>query len=194
MTGYSQISINAVSPKLTPVSLTIRKFTQSKKSEMTMPAASVTIFSTLTILFLVPLWDRLVRPALEKRGWAPTTLQRCAASQVLMAVAMGVASAVEAWRGSVQIAREAAGAQNHDISVLWLIPQIAALGVSEFFFIGAIEFFYQQSPERMRSLAAALELVAFGIASYFNTALISVIGLLTDWLPGDWADGNSLLE
>jgi hypothetical protein len=36
------------------------------------------------------------------------------------------------------------------------------VGVSEFFFIGAIAFFYQQSPERMRSLAAALELVAFG--------------------------------
>ena len=46
----------------------------------------------------------------------------------------------------------------------------------------------------MRSLAAALELVAFGIASYFNTALISVVGSMTDWLPGDWADGNSLLE
>jgi len=73
-------------------------------------------------------------------------------------------------------------------------PQIIIMGVSEFFFIGAIEFFYQQSPERMRSLAAALELVAFGIASYFNTALISVVGSMTDWLPGDWADGNSLLE
>ena len=73
-------------------------------------------------------------------------------------------------------------------------PQIVIMGVSEFFFIGAIEFFYQQSPERMRSLAAALELVAFGIASYFNTALISVVGSTTDWLPGDWADGNSLLE
>ena len=45
-----------------------------------------------------------------------------------------------------------------------------ALGISEFFFIGMIEFFYQQAPERMRSLAAALELVSFGIASFIASA------------------------
>ena len=160
----------------------------------TMPAASVTIFSTLTILVLVPAWDRLVRPFLEKKGWAPTTLQRCAASQVLMAVAMGIASAVEAWRGSVQLAREAAGADNSAISVLWLIPQIAALGVSEFFFIGAIEFFYQQAPERMRSLASSLELVNYGVASYIAAGFVGIIGLRTDWLPGSGPRGEGRLD
>ena len=159
-----------------------------------MPAASITIFSTITILILVPLWDRAFRPALEKRNWAPTTLQRCAVSQVMMAVAMGIASAVEAWRGSVQVAREAAGAGNHDISVMWLVPQIAALGVSEFFFIGAIEFFYQQAPERMRSLASSLELVNYGVASYVGAGLLGVVGAHTDWLPGSGPRGEGRLD
>ena len=68
------------------------------------------------------------------------------------------------------------------------------MGVSELFFIGAIAFFYQQSPERMRSLAAALELVAFGIASYLNTALISVVGATTDWLPSTAAAAADMAE
>lgn len=164
------------------------------RSGFVMPAASVTIFSTITILFLVPLWDRAVRPALEVRGWAPTTLQRCAASQVIMSVAMGIASAIEAWRQGTKVARERDGAASHSISVLWLIPQVAALGVSEFFFIGAIEFFYQQAPERMRSLASSLELVNYGVASYIAAGLVGAISAHTDWMPGSGPSGEGRLD
>ena len=59
------------------------------------PPASVSVFATATILILVPLWDRLVRPVLEKKSWAPTTLQRMGISHVLMAVSFIVASIVE---------------------------------------------------------------------------------------------------
>ena len=69
-----------------------------------------------------------------------------------------------------------------------------ALGISEFFFIGMIEFFYQQAPERMRSLAAALELVSFGIASFIASALIALVNKNTEWLTGKGAHNDGDLQ
>ena len=149
------------------------------------PPASMTIFATLTIIVLVPAWDKLVRPRLEARALMPTTLFRIGLSNALMAASMAVAAVVEAFGSAHTASVLAAGGDNPMLPVWTLIPQLVLLGVSEFFFVGAIEFFYQQSPERTRSLASALELVSYGIASFLNTGFIGAVSAATDWLPGE---------
>ena len=154
-------------------------------SSFLVPPASMTIFATLTIIVLVPAWDKLVRPALERRHATPTTLQRIGVSNAVMTLAMAVAAAVEAAASAHTMADLAAGGGSPSFSGFWLVPQLVLLGVSEFFFVGAIEFFYQQSPERTRSLAAALELVSYGMASFLNSGFIGAVSAATDWLPGE---------
>lgn len=109
------------------------------------PPASVTVFATATVIVLVPAWDRLVRPVLEARSAMPTTLQRIGISNALMALSMAVAALVEV--GGTKHADDvlAAGGADPTISVFWMAPQLVLMGVSEFFFVGAIEFFYQQA-------------------------------------------------
>ena len=170
----------------------------SQLGSFAIPSASILIFATLTILCLVPLWDRVVHPALDRRGWAPTSLQRSGASHFFMALSMTAAAVVEAASESLRSTGiKGISYMEHDpatVSVFWLIPQIVLLGFAEFFFIGIIEFFYQQAPERMRSLAAALELVSFGIASFISSGLISTISHHTQWLPGNGPHGTGMLE
>lgn len=153
-------------------------------SEFMVPPASMTIFATLTIIILVPAYDKLVRPWLEARHAVPTTLQRVGMSNAVMAASMAVAAVVEAGATAHTAAVLRAGGDNPELPVWTLVPQLVLMGISEFFFVGAIEFFYQQSPERTRSLAAALELLSYGIASFLNSAFIGAIAATTDWLPG----------
>ena len=71
---------------------------------------------------------------------------------------------------------------------------MVAIGVSEFFYIGLIEFFYQQAPVRMRSVTAALALLSFGIASYAASGVIAAVDSHTDWLPGKGPYNQGRLE
>lgn len=153
-------------------------------SSFMVPPASMTIFATLTIIVLVPAYDKLVRPFLERHSAVPTTLQRVGLSNAMMAVAMATAAAVEAIATAHTNAVLEAGGHEPELTVFALVPQFVLMGVSEFFFVGAIEFFYQQSPERTRSLAAAMELLSYGMASFLNSAFIGAIAATTDWLPG----------
>ena len=163
-------------------------------SSFLVPPASMTIFATLTIIVLVPAWDKLVRPALERRHMMPTTLQRIGMSNLMMTVAMATAAAVQAGATAHATAELAGDNASPALPVWWLVPQLVLLGVSEFFFVGAIEFFYQQSPERTRSLAAALELVSYGIASFLNSGFIGAVSAATDWLPGEGPSRLGRLE
>ena len=96
------------------------------KGGFEIPPASVSVFATATILILVPLWDRAVRPILEKRSWSPTTLQRMGLSHALMAASFVVASAVEFKRTSRfrlrgrQAAEIAEALRYSDTSVFWI--------------------------------------------------------------------------
>ena len=97
------------------------------------PPASVSVFATATILVLVPLWDRVVRPLLEKRQWAPTTLQRMGISHALMAASFLVASFVEFKRTSYFNVRGKLAAQ---------LAEAARFSDTNVFWIGEKFFFY----------------------------------------------------
>ncbi|KAI7985275.1 Protein NRT1/ PTR FAMILY 8.3 [Camellia lanceoleosa] len=56
------------------------------------------------------------------------------------------------------------------LSITWQIPQYFLFGAAEVFtFIGQLEFFYEQSPDGMRSLFAALSLLTTSMGSYLSS-------------------------
>ena len=88
------------------------------------------LLATLTLLAAVPLYERVALPRLQRANRVPTTLQRTGAACVAITLAQVAAAAVE----RVRLSRLG------DTSILWLIPQYALVGVAEFFYVGAIEF------------------------------------------------------
>ncbi|XP_022761778.1 protein NRT1/ PTR FAMILY 3.1-like [Durio zibethinus] len=157
------------------------------------PPASLSIFGILTMLFGLVLYERLFVPFARRFTGNPkgvTCLQRMGIGFGVNILTTLVASFVEMKRKSV--------AGNHNllddpkaiipISVFWLVPQFCLNGVAEVFMsVGHLEFLYDQSPESMRSTAAALYWTAIAIGDYIGTLLVSLVhkytGQKRNWLP-----------
>jgi len=84
------------------------------------------------------------------------------------------------------------------MSAFWLMPQLAALGLSEMFNqVSQMEFYYKQFPENMRSVAGALLFLGFAVASYASGLMVTVVHRTTggsdgrpDWLTQDLNQGR----
>ncbi|XVF37846.1 hypothetical protein REPUB_Repub20aG0046100 [Reevesia pubescens] len=157
------------------------------------PPASLSIFGILTMLSGLVLYERLFVPFAKRFTGNPsgvTCLQRMGIGFVINILATIVASFIEMKRKSV--------AANHNllddpkaiipISVFWLVPQFCLHGVAEVFMsVGHLEFLYDQSPESMRSTAAALYWVTISLGNYIGTLLVSLVHKYTgengNWLP-----------
>lgn len=68
------------------------------------------------------------------------------------------------------------------MSILWQAPQYLLIGVGEVFTsIGQAEFFYNQSPDSMRSLCSAFALVTVSLGSYLSSFILTLVSYLTTW-------------
>ncbi|EFJ26574.1 hypothetical protein SELMODRAFT_18018, partial [Selaginella moellendorffii] len=83
------------------------------------------------------------------------------------------------------------------MSILWQIPQYFLVGASEIFTsLGQLEFFYDQAPDAMRSLATALALSTVALANYLSSFLVAVISHATSssgsygWIPNNLNRGH----
>ncbi|XWS09275.1 hypothetical protein CRYUN_Cryun40dG0071900 [Craigia yunnanensis] len=157
------------------------------------PPASLSIFGIVTMLCGLVLYERLFVPLARRFTGNPlgvTCLQRMGIGFVVNILATIVASFIEMKRKSV--------AANHNllddpkaiipISVFWLVPQFCLHGIAEVFMsVGHLEFLYDQSPESMRSTAAALYWIAISMGNYIGTVLVSLVHKYTgesrNWLP-----------
>ena len=99
----------------------------------------------------------------------PTPLQRAGCACLTIAAAQFVAAGVESARLRTLVLEPAssppqrrrlagvaaAAAEGQDetslLSVAWLVPQYCLVGVSEFFYVAALEFDYEQPPPRLRA-------------------------------------------
>jgi peptide/histidine transporter 3/4 len=71
------------------------------------------------------------------------------------------------------------------------------VGLSEVFtFIGALEFFYDQSPDAMRSLCSALQLLTTAFGNYLSTFILTMVAYFTTrggnpgWIPDNLNKGH----
>ncbi|PIN19645.1 H+/oligopeptide symporter [Handroanthus impetiginosus] len=157
------------------------------------PPATMSIFSTLTVLICLPLYERLFVPfarRFTKNLAGVTCLQR-------MGIGFGINISATIASALIEIKRKAVAADHNlldkptaiiPISVFWLVPQYCLHGLSEVFMsVGHMEFLYDQSPESMRSTAAALYWIAIAIGNYTGTLMVSLVHQYTgkngNWLP-----------
>uniref|UniRef100_A0A7N1A8A9 Uncharacterized protein n=1 Tax=Kalanchoe fedtschenkoi TaxID=63787 RepID=A0A7N1A8A9_KALFE len=85
------------------------------------------------------------------------------------------------------------------LSILWQIPQYFLVGAGEIFTsIGQLEFFYEQSPDAMRSLCSALSLLTTSLGNYLSSLILTILtysyfttrnGSL-GWIPDDLNEGH----
>lgn len=164
------------------------------------PPASLSIFDTLSVIFWVPVYDRLIVPLARKytghqRGF--TQLQRMGIGLVISIFSMVIAGLVEIKRLNMVKKHNYYERLHIPMSIFWQVPQYFLIGASEIFtFIGQLEFFYDQAPDAMRSLMSAVSLTTVALGNYLSTLLVTIVTDITTrdgkkgWIPDNLNYGH----
>ncbi|KAD3337854.1 hypothetical protein E3N88_33375 [Mikania micrantha] len=163
-----------------------------------LPPASLQVLPGLTILTVVPLYERLLIPTARRltgHRSGITMLQRIGFGLFFSILTMVVSALVESKR--LRIATQNGLMDNArsilPMSVWWLVPQYVLMGVSDVFaIVGLQELFYDQVPDDMRSMGAAAYLSVVGVGSFMSSALISMIQAITAWRGDEWLKGDNM--
>ncbi|KAI3920766.1 hypothetical protein MKW98_005592 [Papaver atlanticum] len=160
------------------------------------PSASLQVITGLTIIPTVVIYDRILVPI--ARNWTGiqsgiTMLQRIGVGIFFAALSMGVAALVEAKR--VQVAAQNGLIDQPNItvpmSVCWLLPQYVIARVANVFtIVGLQEFFYDQMPDDMKSIGAAVYLSIMGVGSFLSSLLISIVQFASIENGDEWLGNN----
>ncbi|GMJ03298.1 nitrate transporter 1.7, NRT1/ PTR family 2.13 [Hibiscus trionum] len=160
------------------------------------PAGSMMVIQMIVIGIFVPVYDRIIAPALQKitkREGGITLLQRIGIGNfftILTLIACGVFERIRRNWATLH-----PGAP--PISVFWLSPQLALMGLVESFnILGQIEFYNRQFPDHMRSIANSLIFCSLSGSSYLCSMVVNIIHHVTgghghpDWLTNDLNAGK----
>ncbi|CAA6659011.1 unnamed protein product [Spirodela intermedia] len=149
-------------------------------SKFQVPPASLGVVSLLSIVVFLPIYDRLLVPLMRratKQESGITLLQR-----------MGIGNFI-----SLSPRRHRAVAEpTRPLSVMWLVPQLALVGLAEAFnAVGQMEFYNQQFPEQMRSIATSLFYCSIAGANYLSSLVVEVVQRKTGKHgQPNWLDDN----
>ncbi|KAK8508628.1 hypothetical protein V6N13_116147 [Hibiscus sabdariffa] len=160
------------------------------------PPAALQSLVGLTILIAVPVYDRFFVPIAQKLTGHPrgiTMLQRIGTGLFVSILNMFVAGLIETARINT--------ASKHGLldtpkaivpmRIWWLVPQYVLTGIGDVFtIVGLQELFYDQMPEEMRSIGAAAYISVVGVGSFVNTAIISVVQVITSKHGNEWLGDN----
>ncbi|KFK36689.1 hypothetical protein AALP_AA4G156500, partial [Arabis alpina] len=129
----------------------------------TIPPASMFSLTALSLIISIILYEKLIVPLLRRvtgnqRGIS--ILQRIGTGMIFSLITMVIAALVEKQR----LDRTE---NNKPMSVIWLAPQFIIIGIGDAFtLVGLQEYFYDQVPDSMRSLADD-----FSVKSWFGKNL-----------------------
>lgn len=148
-------------------------FMNRKVGSLVVPAGSLSAFLIITILLFTSLNEKLTVPLARKlthNVQGLTSLQRVGIGLVFSSVAMVVAAIVEKER------RVNAVKNNTSISAFWLVPQFFLVGAGEAFaYVGQLEFFIREAPERMKSMSTGLFLSTLSMGYFVSSLLVSIV-------------------
>uniref|UniRef100_A0ACD5UX42 Uncharacterized protein n=1 Tax=Avena sativa TaxID=4498 RepID=A0ACD5UX42_AVESA len=165
------------------------------------PAASLSIFDTIAVIVWALAYDRLIVPAVRRVTGHPrgfTQLQRMGIGLVISIFSMVAAGVLEVVRLRVVATHGMLDSKDYlPISIFWQVPQYFIVGAAEVFtFVGQIEFFYDQSPDAMRSMGAALSLTTNALGNYLSTLLVVIVTAISTrngglgWIPDNLNRGH----
>lgn len=154
------------------------------------PSGSLSVFLFISILLFTSLNERIFVPFARKlthNVQGLTSLQRVGIGLIFATVAMIVAAIVENHR------REAAVQHETKISAFWLVPQFFLVGAGEAFaYVGQLEFFIREAPERMKSMSTGLFLSTLAMGFFVSSLLVSLVDKATNksWLRSNLNRGR----
>ena len=162
-------------------------------SKFQIPPASLSIFDTLSVIFWVPVYDRIIAPIARKftgRKNGLTQLQRMGIGLFISIFSMVSAGTLEYIRLRMVKKHNYYKLDEVPMSIFWQVPQYFIIGCAEVFtFIGQLEFFYEQAPDAMRSMCSALSLLTVALGQYMSSLLVTIVTKVTTrngspgWLP-----------
>lgn len=173
----------------------------TKVGSVSIPPASLSTFDVVSVILWVPLYDRFLVPIARRftgkeRGFSE--LQRMGIGLFVSILAMAAAALVEIRRLAIA---KSEGIEHDKVpvpmTILWQIPQYLLVGAGEVFtFVGQLEFFYDQSPDAMRSLCSALSLLTNALGNYLSAFILTVVTAVTTkggkagWIPDNLNEGR----
>ncbi|KAL1221084.1 Protein NRT1/ PTR FAMILY 8.4 [Cardamine amara subsp. amara] len=169
------------------------RFMKRTLGSFEIPPATLGMFDTTSVLITVPIYDKLIVPFVRRftgitKGF--TDLQRMGIGLLVSVLSMTVAAIVEMVR--LKLARDLDLVKSGNIvplNIFWQIPQYFLMGTGGvFFFVGRIEFFYEQSPDSVRSLCSAWALLTTTLGNYLSSMIITLVAYLSGkdcWIPSD---------
>ncbi|KAK4412418.1 protein NRT1/ PTR FAMILY 8.1 [Sesamum alatum] len=170
------------------------------KSSFEIPAASLGIFDTLSVIFWVPIYDRIIVPVARKftgHKNGLTQLQRMGTGLFISIFSMLSAGILELIRLRYVRRHNYYDHMVIPMSIFWQVPQYFIIGCAEvFMFIGQLEFFYEQAPDAMRSLCSALQLTTVALGNYLSTLLVTIVTRISTrngklgWIPDNLNYGH----
>ncbi|KAF9616495.1 hypothetical protein IFM89_029792 [Coptis chinensis] len=166
------------------------------------PAASIYVFTVITLTVGIAVYDRAVVPFLAKFAGQPRGLSyqvRMGIGLVLSSVAMVVAAMIEMVRRKSfqEGSADTPPGSLFQMSAFWLVPQLCLGGLAEAFnAIGQIEFYYSRLPKNMSSFAMALHSLGSGFAGLLASFLVNTVdgiskqGGKQSWVANDPNNGH----
>lgn len=157
-------------------------FMNRKVGSFVIPSGSFSTFLFISILLFTSLNEKLFVPLARKLTHKPqgiTSLQRIGIGLVFSMAAMVAAAVVEKQR------REFAVKEKTMIRAFWLVPQFFLVGAGEAFaYVGQLEFFIREAPERMKSMSTGLFLSTLSMGFFVSSLLVSLVDKATkkSWL------------
>ncbi|KAJ0112025.1 hypothetical protein Patl1_01953 [Pistacia atlantica] len=157
-------------------------FMERQIGSFVVPSGSLSTFLFISILLFTSLNERVFVPLARKithNVQGMTSLQRVGIGLVFSVIAMVVSAIVEKERREIYVHKHI------KISAFWLVPQFFLVGAGEaFVYVGQLEFFIREAPERMKSMSTGLFLSAISMGMFVSSLLVSLIDKVTQksWL------------
>ncbi|GAA0166517.1 transporter [Lithospermum erythrorhizon] len=165
-------------------------FMNRKVGSFEIPAGSFSVFLFITILLFTSLNERVFVPIARKITKTPqgiTSLQRVGIGLVFSIAGMVAAALVEKYR------RDKSMNDDFKIRAFWLIPQFFLVGAGEAFaYVGQLEFFIREAPERMKSMSTGLFLSTLSLGYFVSSLLVTLVDKATNrhWLMSNLNEGH----
>ncbi|KAM7491111.1 hypothetical protein LguiA_034032 [Lonicera macranthoides] len=169
---------------------------KSKILKFQIPPASMSSFDILSVAAFIFLYRRVISPLVSRirntGSKGLTELQRMGIGLVIAVMAMVSAGIVECYRLKYAHTDCKHCNGSSSLSIFWQVPQYALIGASEvFMYVGQLEFFNAQAPDRLKSFGSALCMTSISLGNYVSSLLVSMVMKISaqDHMPG-WIPGN----
>lgn len=166
------------------------------------PPATLTAIAIGVVILEIVAYDYLLVGVLRRYTGCPQGLSHCQRIGVGLAmsvVGLAYAALLESIRLDVArshylVNHDSSSAAIVPLSVFWQLPILVIMGTAIFFaHAGLFEFFYYESPVRMRSLGTALSMLPIAGGLFQNGGFMVGVNALTKKLAGKgWLESSNL--